>query len=85
MISNDELLRLYSRCENALKIITEKMEKESLNFNEKKFKALEKMNEINMIYLVFLSEIIHDEKKRYIVDDEYVGIIKEFCETVESL
>ena len=38
-----------------------------------------------MTYLVFLSEIIHGEKKRYIVDDEYIGIIKEFCETIEDL
>jgi hypothetical protein len=43
------------------------------------------MSEINMTYLVFLSEIIHGEQKRYIVDDEYVSIIKEFCETVENL
>jgi hypothetical protein len=85
MISSNELSELYSRCENALKIIKERMEAESVSFNERNFKALEKMSEINMTYLVFLSEIIHGEQKRYIVDDEYVSIIKEFCETVENL
>ena len=84
MISKNELSKLYLRCENSFKIIKDKMKEESVNLNEIKFKNLEKLSEINMTYLVFLSEIANDEKKRYIIDDEYIKIIENFCKSIES-
>ncbi len=85
MISEKGLSDLYSRCENSLGMLKEKMKEESLNFNEDEFEKLKKMSEINMTYLVFISEVFHDKKKRYILDEEYITIIEEFCEIIESL
>lgn len=84
MISKSELSKLYLRCENSFKIIKDKMKEESLHLHESKIKDLKRISEINMTYLVFLSEISNDEKKRYIADDEYIKIIENFCNEIEK-
>lgn len=83
MISKNKLIDLQQRCQATLELIKKELNKE--NLEETDFIILKKLNDNNILYIAFLSEIFNKEEKRHMVEEAYVSIIEEHCEFIESM
>ena len=83
MISKNDLTILKKRSEDSLKIILREIKNSSLNKSD--YIILKKLAENNTLYNVFLAELFNNDEKRYIVEQEYISIIEEHCDFIESM